>query len=517
MQNSAPYVLGSVRRLSAERLLCVLAASIALGAAVNAYSYSATAAIPLIQSDAWYFLDGFLGRFLEYGFSASDVFRQANPADTNLPLQKLFLFFHTRFFGMDFRLEGILATVAAVASVAYFSSAAARRPLSRWGVAEYGLLATLALLYLSLNSTNIYTWPLAGMWFVPLLIAAVYFSCVTRDGRTPVPIAVASLLLGLLLDEVAYLVFAAAVGSVLLSHYRRSPRTVVTLITAGAAGIAVARLVYWWFNRDVIAEVGTVGRSFTPLLAPDVWKAVSIPLTESVVAQANVIELLGASGAFVSNGIWMLLAIAHAWFWWRVICPDPAASVDDGRLTRFAAALMLLFYGLVLGIVVQRVPTFGFDYLHQPRYVMFYQLNVVALVLMAYRQCTSAVAASARRRAAGTLAVALLLVLQWQLSVVAWKQVKYLSVYLEGVSRSIGNLQADPASTMKCADIMTVCNFPPAKRAELLDRLLRYRMNIFSTDFQGFYRLHPYPAPAGPVRVAADAAPSTTFAEPAGK
>lgn len=497
---------------TAERLLCVVALIAALGAAVNAYSYSLTAAIPLVQSDVWYFLDGFLGRFLEYGFQFGDLFRQANAADTNLPLQKLFLFFHTRYFGMDFTLEGALATAAAIASVLYFTAFAARRPISRWGAAEYVLLGALALVYLSLNSTNIYTWPLAGMWFLPLLIAAIYLGYVSRRSPPAVGIVVASALLGLALDELAYPVFVAGCLAALGVGRRPGLRDASRLVGAGAAGVAIARLVYWWFNRDVTAlEEST--RSWAPFFTVDVWKAISIPLIESVVDRENVAHVFGPAAAWAPTAIWTVLLLAHVGFWWTVLRTPAEASVDH-RLARFAASIMLLFYGLVAGIVMQRVPTFGFEYLHQPRYVLFYQINLVALALGAYVRFGGRRVGPGVRIAAGATLV-LLVVLQWQLSVLAWKHVKYLSVYVEGVARSMGTLQADPASTMECADIMTVCNFAPAKRAELLDRLMRYRMNVFSTDFQHFHRLYPYPPAPAPQAQTPTAGPAVQATAPA--
>lgn len=498
-------------------LLRWAAALVALGAAVNAYSYSLTAAIPLIQSDAWFFLDGFLGRFLEYGFSFSDLFRQANPGDTNLPLQKLFLFFHTRFFGMDFRLEGLLATAAAIVSVVYFATLAARRPLPSWRAREWLMLATLALVYLSINSTNIYTWPLAGSWFIPVLIASLYMGFVARGGRTPVALVLATFGLGLMLDEVAYPAYAALLVATLATSRGQGAGELKRVVLFGLAGLLLARLVYWGFNRDVVVQGAAAGRSLAPLLDAQAWKAAAIPLSESVVAAQNLPELFGESGAAVGVALWVALALTHVWFWWRVFDRDSATTAQDRRLTRFAAGLMLLFYGLVAGIVMQRVPTFGFDYLHQPRYVLFYQLNLVALVLMAYRQTARRQELAPAIRIGAPVAIALLVALQWQLSVLAWKHVKYLSVYTEGVAQSMGELQMDPASKMKCADIMTVCAFAPSKRAELLDRLLRYEMNIFSRDFQGFHRLKAYPpTPAAPTSPSAPAADAVEASAPVG-
>ena len=85
--------------------------------------------------------------------------------------------------------------------------------------------------------------------------------------------------------------------------------------------------------------------------------------------------------------------------------------------------------------------------------------------------------------------------LQFRLSVLAWEQAKYLSTYLEGVSKTMGRVAADPTAQIECADIMTICQFPPAKRRELMDLLIRHQLNLFSPAFQSFHRLEPYPEP----------------------
>ena len=505
---------------SLESVSRALAWALALAVAINAYSYSLTTAIPLVQSDVWRFLDGFLGRFLEHGFSVADLFRQENQADTNLPLQKLFLFFHTRFYGMDFRLEGVLGVLSGIGLVAFLARAAAGR-VARWGALECWLLALLTLTQLSLNSSNIYTWPLATLWFLPLLIAVGFIAYVGQAKRPGAGMVVAGLLLGVLLDEVAYPVFAAAIVALLAARLPRGRAHAVRVLCFGAVGIALSRLVYAYFNWGVVPLTAAPPRSASAFLSADVWKAVVIPLTDSVVHSANVEPVFGTHAVAAVWAIAGVLVALNLLFWVRVLFARTPRDdgTDDAPLTVLAAGLMLFCYALVAGIVLQRVPAFGFEYLHQPRYVMFYQLQLAALALLGYRELRGA-----SRRSAGALGMAviglLLALLQWKLSTLAWQQEKYLSNYLEGAARAFGTLAKDPAAQIECPDIMTVCQFPPAKRAELIGRLQRYRMNVFSPDFQAFHRLHPFPpepprqtCPAdGPGKEAVD----TPAAPPAG-
>lgn len=487
------------------RMTIAIAAAAALAAVINAYSFSMVTAIPLVQSDVWRFLDGFLGRFLEHGFVFADLLRQENAADTNLPLQKLLLFFHTRFMGMDFRVEGAFGTLAGIAMVAVMAKVAARRPLSQWTSLEYSMLAVLALTQLTLNSTNVFTWPLATLWFVPMLMATLFYAYVWTRPDSRWGLFVVSLTLGILLDEVAFPVFAAVLVAAVVGWRYRHDGQLKQLATFGIAGIAVSRIVYWWFNRGIVPLKASTPRSFEPLLSPEVWKAGAIPLSDSLIHFANLPLLFEQSGAAVGVAITIVLAILNLWFWERVLRTRSDIDPWARAATKFAASIMLLCYALVFGIVIQRVPTFGFDYLHQPRYTMFYALNIAAIVLMAYRELTLSRRGGRVLAAVLPIVLAALITLQWKLSLLAWEHAKYLSVYVQGVAQSMGKLQREPASQMQCADIMTVCEQPPAKRAELMNRLARYRMNIFSPEFQAFHRLSPTPPPAAEVEAGAEA------------
>lgn len=467
-----------------------LAWVVAVAAIVNAYTYSVTGAIPIIQSDAWRFLDGFLGRFLEQGFQFADLFRQENAADTNLPLHKLFLFFHTRYFGMDFSLEGVFGVLSGIVFVLLLGRVAAG-PVRQWGALEAWLIALLALSQLSLNSTNLYSWPLATMWFMPLAIAAMFIIYSARTNTGAVGPVVAGLLLGVLLDEVAYPIFVATAIALVVVRRSIVAADVRRVVAWSAVGIALSRLIYWYFNRGTPPVTGAPPLSAAAFFSSEAWKAAVIPLSDSVVHDGTLQMLFGTRSGTVGGLIALVLGFAHVAFWMLVFGRRRAEDAGGARLTVLAVAMMLVCYALVAGIVLQRVPAFGFDYLHQPRYVMFYQVQLAALVLVGYREVRHRPGWHRAGRVAFLALGLAYAFLQWKLSVIAWGQEKYVSSYLEGTARAMGRLAADPYATIECPDIMTVCQYPPAKRAELIGRLQRYRMNIFSPDFQAFHRLHP--------------------------
>jgi len=362
---------------------------------------------------------------------------------------------------------------------------------------------------LSLNSSNVYTWPLATMWFLNLLLVSGYLVYIARPVVGPKAALAATLVLGLLLDEVALITVVAAVAALVIQRDARASRERLLQGAGAVVGLLIVRGLYWWMNtaHGVLPEA-TSTPGLLQNLVNLVWsqglQLVLIPLSDSVAHQSTLQAWHPQRYGVIGNLVGGALILAHVWFWWQVIRARGVLPVDAIRTRRVAIALMLFFYGTVAGIALQRIPNFGIEYLHQPRYVIFYQLNLAALGLMAYSVFNGTHAATEpgvgrRRQWAGGLLVMAVLgfgSLQWHLSQRSWEHAKYLSVYVQGAAATMGQLAADPGAQIPCADILTVCDFPVAKRRELMYLLQNYQLNIFNPDFQAFYRLRPTPPPA---------------------
>lgn len=480
--------------------------------AVNALLFSYATAIPLVQSDAWTFLDGYVRTYLEGAFGWRDFFIQAYSSDTNLPLHKLVMLLNINHFAMDFKVEGLVGVASAVLlSLLLVATCAGFRPL-RWRIPAYVLLAWTGLVVLTLNSSNVYTWPLATMWFLNILLVCVYFAVMVQDRLTPLTAVGATLVAGALLDEVAIIAAIAAAIGVGVIRDSRPLRVRAVLAGCALGAIAVARALYAWFDLahdlapepvqtpDLLASLGAI-------LSEHGLQLALVPLADSVIHYHARQEWFPGAASGVANALGIIVLAAHAAFWILVVRGRANAPVPALRARRVAVALMLFFYGMVVGIALQRVAVFGIEYLHQPRYVVFYSLNLVALGLMAYAVATSVASpgsSRARVQAAGVvILLALMAVLQWNLSERSWKEARYLSSYVRGAAATMGRLATAPASVKECADILTVCNHPPHKRAELLGLLVNYQLNLFDPAFQEFYRLDPHPpAPAHPAPAA---------------
>lgn len=155
-----------------------------------------------------------------------------------------------------------------------------------------------------------------------------------------------------------------------------------------------------------------------------------------------------------------------------------------------------MFYGLVVGILVVRGSRYGLDYLWQPRYVVIYQWNIVALLMMGASQLPVAGASSTPRSAGGPallacVAVALLL-LQLPLSRHSWSGARYRSANQQRTALSLGTMahramrdEVDPSS------VVVECQLQPQCKSEVVRFLKTNRLNVFSPAFQARNRLYP--------------------------
>lgn len=492
-------------------------ALLALVAMLNAWTFSYATSNPLIQSDAFVFLDTYVSKYLEGDFGPRDLFLQVRSSDTNLPLHKLLLLFHINHFGMDFKVEGLVGVASGMCLVLVLALAATGSSPSRWSASGLSLLAWLALVILSLNSSSIYTWPLATLWFLNVLLVAIYFLIMSRPGMSSWLAGLVTIALGLLLDEVAMVAVLSAVGALMAIRDTVSWESRAKQAAGAILGLVLVRALYALFNAKHGVDAGPAAVSgslqgFADLVFSEGPRLLLMPLADSLVHLHARQEWFPDSHVEVAYVIGACLLAAHVAFWWIVFQRGTRLSAAEARLRRVSVALMLLFYGTLAGIALQRVPVFGLEYLHQPRYVLFYQLNLAALGMMAFSMYRAASNRPVLRRLLGGSLLSLLLgvgLLQWHLSVRSWEHAKHLSLYVEGAARTLGQLAIDPEADLECAPILTVCNFPPQKRAQLMDLLVNYRLNVFNPRFQALYRLRPIVEPT-----ASPPSPSMAVDEP---
>src|SRR5690606_15326572 len=157
-----------------------------------------------------------------------------------------------------------------------------------------------------------------------------------------------------------------------------------------------------------------------------------------------------------------------------------------------ATCQMLLFYGLLAGMLLARVSQHGSEYLWQPRYVLIYQWNVVALLLMALAQLRPGGGGVRTDRAAiaTVVAAALVLCLQVPLSLQSWQVQPYAKRFQQRQAMQMRHLAGAQAEVpARCVHTLLVCKYPAERRARVMGFLRDQRLSVFSPGFA--YR-HPH-------------------------
>lgn len=478
----------------------------------NVLVYCARLANPLPVSDEWVYLDAIVRKAAAGELSLSDFFVKRAVMDHANPLRRLILLAHYAWFGLDYRVQGLVGVLFAFANLGLLWRIAA--PSDRESRRSWWFLAgflAIASVYLSLNSGTIYTWPLltlafSNQFFVLLCILQAWNANVEPTRRSAFILFGIAFAMNLVADDTALLAGIAIVLATLVwrghgdrdaPRPRDKAKRVVLPIIGAYAGY---KLAYFAIVRGAvmvapIEERAGFGERLRLLAQgfPELLSDLHAPLVAALMRKGQLSRMFGAQAEVAEWALAALLLAAHAWFWWRVF------ARRTGRAGFAASVLMLLFYGGVAGILIGRVSLHGASYFWQPRYVFLYQPSIVALMLMAVDAMACAVPApgsGARRvpvvRVVAVALACVLLLLQCRLSTWAWGSARYSLGYQKRLAGQIGELAAHPDRVPdKCVRALLVCRYPPAQRAELVGFLADNKLNVFSPSFQARYRLYP--------------------------
>lgn len=465
----------------------------------NALLFSLAAATPLIQADGWYFLEHFLPRYFDGSLGILDLFMKRNGVDHAQPLQKLVLLFHTRFFDMDFRIEGLIGVLIGILWCATIARELYGQPAGSLGQRAATALGTLLVfaLGLSLNSTNVFTWPLVTLGYIALLLGTAYFVFAMNSYSHPRPLLalVSTAALGMCIDSQAIVTLLATLMA--LAPMRSGNRRAAWLqVAAAMAGLAAARICLWLIARHAGLEGGSGVdmRAFvSALAAPDAITGLLIPFSDSLIHVEHLTRHFPETYPRMMVICAAVVASLHAWFWVRAYLAWRSARY--GRVVAMSVFLMLLAYGMTAAIIIGRVPMFDWNYLHQPRYVHSYQVSLVAFAVMLQATIRDALtnrSAHLLKPAIGVIVGAGLLFAQFTVSRDSWILPRYLTPYWQNAALVMQRLANAPqAAPGQCPDIMVVCEYTPERRKQVMDMLVQRKLNVFSPDFQMRNRLYP--------------------------
>lgn len=484
MQNKA--------RIAAAGRLAAYAFAVYIAAATALFAWRGT--LFVATADAWGFIATFLARYYGGTLTLADFFAKRDSLDHSQPLQKLLFLAYARFAELDFAFEAItgvafgLALIAVL--VAIVRSDAKGRPREKSVVA----LTTLGMtaVVLSLNDEGVFGWSLATLsLFYPLGVALLLVfahRCIARD--QPVLLGAGTLVACLVLDTSAVL-GGAAIAVLIAFRWRTFATLRVPIRLLAAVGVAVALYVagYSLAFPELRSSI-TSTQHFEALSAhaDEAWKALVVPLGAAIASPHRIKEMYGVAAFWT----WLVpaaivVAAGHVWFWREIL-----RRREESRLAFVAAGLMLFFYATLAGILWARVPRYGFDYFMQSRYLVFYMLQLVAMLMVA-----ASSAARSERSADPFVAFAASVVILAGAALVYGRNValdSHINFNRMLDAKAIA-LAEDPANAPADCPIyhLTLCGWAPHVRIATIELMRREKLNVFSPRFRERHDLPPLP------------------------
>lgn len=483
---------------------------------LNALGFVLRCSNPVIQSDAWYFLDVFLSKAVNGSLGVADFFVKRADMDHAQPLFKLEMLLEWHYFGLDFTVGAVIGVIAAAINAAILYRLAIAGERNR--TAGYLAWVAMCAILFSLNASGmVWTWPLVALENVTNLIILLFMLAVwhAHRNRRYLLLAFTTLLLGISSDDSALIAVVVTVAVFLLAQFsdpeqRRS--STWKLLAVLAACMLLVRVGY---RYAPVTGVSIGASHHLDLLIERFhdggwWKWVVLPLILPVSYSSISAHISATAWVVAQTVMTVLLLAAHVWFWRR------ALRGKYNQPVFVAVCFMVLSYAWVAGIIFGRVPIYGNDYLYQQRYILLYSGHLLALLLMWAASRDASVGTpywqrmtSAWMPAAGCV---LLVLIQIPLSVHSWKQRPGLWAYYSSMARQIDDLAKDPANTVNCAPELSVCGWSLDTRRHLTHILSDNQLNVFSLQVQKRHRYLPRlsPLPMQPVATTQNTDHSTT-------
>ncbi len=478
-------------RIAAAGRLAAYACALFIAAATALFAWRGS--LFVATADAWGFIATFLARYYGGTLTLADFFAKRDSLDHTQPLQKLLFLVYARFFDLDFAFEAItgvvfgVALIGVIVAIVRADTKAAPRAKSVAALTTLGMTAVV----LTLNDEGIFSWSLATLsLFYPLGVALMLmfaYRCVARD--RPLALAIGTLVACLLLDTSAILAAAAIVVLIVLRWRKfETPRAPLRLLAAVGAAALLYVAGYAIAFADVHSSVAASQRLDAFFAhAGDAWKMFVVPLGAVVASPHRIKEMYGVAAFWT----WLVpaaiaIAAAHVWFWREIL------RRADSELTFVAAGLMLFFYATVAGILWARVPRYGFDYFMQSRYLVFYMVQLVAMLMVAASN-----AARSERSVDPFAAYAAAVVILAAAALVYGQRVA-LPAHVDFdrmLDAKAIALAEHPAEAPPDCPInhLTLCGWAPHVRIATLALMRRERLNVFSPRFRERHGLPPLP------------------------
>lgn len=461
----------------------------------NLIYFLSVAANPLIQSDAWYFLDVNIGKWITQGFNWSDLFVKRGIVDHAQPLNKFFLYLNYRFFNLDFTIESIIGLMGLLLIISFFLfrflTILNSRKLSLDKIAAFTMAILVAT---SLNSTNLFSWSLVTFSFLPLSIA---FACSWLSWHylhnhnkflCALLLSISVLAIG---DTASIILWAALAGTIFLVglslelKFKKSGAIMLLLL---GVFIATIFLIINWKFLFIKPNPASVKQS--KLLLSDLnfyLETLRIVFSSSIIHGTH-LTAFGDASKIVSWIIAMPIFYFYLDHFFSLIFKrKPASEID------FIVTFILVYASIsIVAIILGRVPEFGVSYLNQPRYLVVYQLLPFSLLIKwAFSEDAPYRKNYFSLSVISIVTCIFIFMIQFLVSVSAYRSVPWMWKWYVQQKVAINNYVMDPdVSPGNCTPhSVPICSMSTEKRNNLLKLLQVNRLNLFNPNFQNRYRL----------------------------
>jgi hypothetical protein len=472
-------------------MVAVILVSIALIVFGFGLYHAIETSTPLIRSDAWWFVDAWLVPWNDGTFTVADLWakRHANHAQ---PLAAILFLVNAELIGLDFRIETVFAAMLAsiYAVMLLLLARDTRIPTSR--AAQALIAAAIVCVLFSVNAKEKLSWSLVGLFYLGHILGLLLlrFAATQRANPRPWQLAAATFATCALIDTTGVL-WSLAAMSVLLLAPADGARARGNRLLGGAAAMLLG-----------IAEY----KGLYALLAPEPDGPASLPITAALQAMLERFDsawyaalppgaailhpdrlaLLfgGAQLAGIALLAGALCLSGHVWMWWTALRRGAGVGVA------VAAGLSVFAYLTVAGILLQRVPYHGFEYVLQPRYGVFFDLFWIAPIL-AWACRPPAPAAVATRAMAASLCALPIVAAVLMLSV-GKREIPWIQGWGEGLVRDTWTVLRDPvAVSVPCHPELALCDWPLPVRQRIVAAIQAGPYNLASPRFRARYGLEP--------------------------
>ena len=453
----------------------------------NVFLFIYHTANPYCRSDAWSELNDFLIPCWNQGyFSVSDLYKIRISSHHTQVLNRILLVCNAKLFGLDFRAEAMFASLFLLGIVCvllrhlYFITA-----IKKINWKSFVVLSAFVTLIVNLNTTVNYVWSLVTLGYISVFVILVLYLHLSKrllKSQTPNLITVVLLTVVLLLgDNIGVTaVLSCVFVSLVVAIHKKHPKTLVT-----TAVLVIAVLLYSFIRHQLVINAGTpvqeggravLGLEYLWNHLAELPSIITAPFSSSVIQIDHLAKFFPSNAFAAASALGACVIGLHLWCWVLYI------KHKLYKKTLLPAMLLILSYGLILAIILYRVPNFGINVLHSPRYSITYQLGLWGCGLIIAALFMSNDLRSKYKTFTLTAIAVCLLMLQSLFIVRAWRSSPYIVNYSETHAEQVLYYAGISETEAPCPESggSKFCRLREGNKQKFVEFLQKNELNFFN-------------------------------------